>query len=120
MKKKKLIWIVPLGILAVCAFIALGSEIVTLMWNWVFPPLFGWHDLEFRQGLAILVLSRVLFGTWGGHGSGRSGMRRRIRDRIEERMAERWEHMTPEERERFRARLREDCGVSPPAGGSQV
>jgi len=28
-------------------------------------------------------------------------------------VAERWEHMTPEERERFRQRIRERCGFDP-------
>ena len=38
-------------------------------------------------------------------GSGRSNFRRR--------MAERWEHMTPEERERFRQGMRGRCGFGP-------
>ncbi len=40
------------------------------------------------------------------HGSPRSNVRRR--------MAERWEHMTPEERERFRQGLRSrwGCGLA--------
>jgi hypothetical protein len=30
-----------------------------------------------------------------------------------DRVAERWEHMTSEERERFRQRIRERCGFDP-------
>jgi len=119
MKKKKLIWIAPLAILALLAFIALGGEIVKLLWNWLLPPLFGWRQISFWQGLGILALCRILFGGWGGHGAQRSGIRRRIKDRIDERTAERWEHMTPEERERFRESMRGRCGFDPAAGESQ-
>ena len=118
MKKKKWIWLAPLAILALFAFIALGAEIVRLLWNWVFPPLFGWREIDFRQGLAILVLSRILFGTWGGRGSERSGIRRRMKDRMAGRMAEHWEQMTPEERERFREAIGR-CGTGPAPGESQ-
>ena len=33
-------------------------------------------------------------------------------------VAERWRHMTPEERERFRLRVREWCGFDPAGGGT--
>ena len=33
-----------------------------------------------------------------------------------DRVAERWDRMSPEERERFRQRLRERCGFDPSAG----
>jgi hypothetical protein len=36
--------------------------------------------------------------------------RSNIRRRINERMNERWEHMTPEEREKFRQSWRSRCG----------
>jgi len=107
--KKRWIWLAPLAILALLAFIALGGEIVKLLWNWLLPPLFGWRLITFWQGLGILALCRILFGGWGGHGAPRSGIRRRMK----ERMAERWEHMTPEERERFRESMRGRCGFDP-------
>ena len=114
MKKKKLIWMAPLAILALLGFIALGGEIVKLLWNWLLPPLFGWRQIGFWQGLGVLALCRILFGGWGGHGGG--GMRRRMRDR----MGRRWEHMTPEERERFRKGLRGRCGFDEPPGESKA
>jgi hypothetical protein len=39
--------------------------------------------------------------------------------RMEERMAERCEHMTPEERERFRQHMRERFGFGPSTGESK-
>jgi hypothetical protein len=100
----------PLALLGIVLFIFIGGEVVQLLWNWLLPPLFGWRAITFWQALGLLVLCRILFG--GFHGGSRSGpgIRRRIADRMADRVAERWEHMSAEERERFRQRLRERCG----------
>jgi uncharacterized membrane protein len=103
--KKKWIWIAPLAILGIALFIALGGEVVRQLWNWLLPPLFGWHVITFWQAIGILALCRILFGGFGGHGGHRSKFRRP--------MAERWERMTPEERERFRQGMRGRCGSGP-------
>ena len=103
--RKRLILIAPLAILGIAAFIAIGGELVMHLWNWLLPPLFGWRQITFWQALGLLTLCRILFGGLGGHGSGRSNFRRRMKDRCE--------HMTPEERERFRQRMRERWGFGP-------
>src|SRR5712692_4578033 len=104
-RKMKLIFIAPLAILGIFLFIAIGGELVMQLWNWLLPPLFGWRQLTFWQALGILVLCRILFGGLGSHGSGRSNFRRRMKERCE--------HMTPEERDRFRQRMRERFGFGP-------
>jgi len=101
-KRKKLILLSPLILLAFLLFVALGGEVVRLLWNWLLPPLFGWPQVTFWQALGLLALCRILFGGIGMHGSPRSNVGRR--------MAERWAKMTPEERERFRQGMRERCG----------
>ncbi len=108
-KMRKLLWIVPLGIVGMALFIFIGGEIVLHLWNWLLPPLFGWHVITFWQALAILILCRILFGGHGFRGRHRGdwGWRRR-------RWAERWEGMTPEERERLRERWR-NCGPFGPS-----
>jgi hypothetical protein len=73
------------------------GEVVMHLWNWLLPTLFGWHQISFWQGLGLLVLCRILFGGFGGHGNG-SGHRRW--------KADRWQCMTNEERERFREEMR--------------
>ena len=105
---KRLIWIAPLAILGMAAFIAIGGVVVRQLWNWLLPPLFGWRQITFWQALGILALCRILFGGFGIHGSGHSRIRRRVEERCEQ--------MTPEERERFRERLRERCGFGPSTG----
>jgi hypothetical protein len=103
--RRRLIFIAPLAILGMLVFIAIGGEVVRQLWNWLLPPLFGWPQITFWQALGMLALCRILFGGVGFHGSGRSGVRRR--------MADRWEHMTPEERERFRQGMRARFGFGP-------
>lgn len=122
-KVKKMMLIAPLAILGMMLFVAIGGTIVMKLWNWLLPTLFGWPQLGFWQAIGLLALCRILFGGFGFRGSGRSGDRRgglgdRVAERVAERVGERWEGMTPEERERFRQRLREGSGAAPSAGGS--
>ena len=100
--RKKLIWIAPLAMLGIAALLALCGWVVMQLWNWLLPPLFGWHALTFWQALGLLVLCRLLFAGLGRGGRGRWHWRRR--------MDERWDNMTPEEREKFRQGMRGRCG----------
>jgi hypothetical protein len=110
-KWKRLIVIAPLAILGMLLFVFIGGEIVMYLWNWLLPPLFGWRQIAFWQALGLLLLCRILFGGFGMRSSGRSHVRRR--------MEERCESMTPEERERFRQRMRERWGFGPSTGESK-
>jgi hypothetical protein len=102
---KKLLFMGPLAILGMAVFIAIGGEVVRLLWNCLLPPLFGWRHITFWQALGVLALCRILFGGFGWRGPARSNIRRRI----EERCAS----LTPEERERLRQRMRERWGFGP-------
>jgi len=108
---KRAIFIAPLAILGMLLFVVIGGEVVLHLWNWLLPPLFGWREITFWQALGLLALCRILFGGFGFHGSGRSSFRRR--------MEERCEHLTPEERERFRQRMRERFGFGPSTSESK-
>ena len=97
-------------VLRIVKFLVIGVLIITLvsfvvmrLWNWLTPPLFGWHVITFWQALGILVLSKILFGGFRGHPGRHMYWRRR--------MMERWAHMTPEEREKFRESMRGRCGT---------
>jgi hypothetical protein len=100
--RKKWIFLAPLALLGIAIFIAIGSEVVLHLWNWLLPTLFGWRQITFWQAVGLLALSRILFGGVSGRGFHRSNFRRR--------MAERWERMTPEERDKFRRGMRSGCG----------
>ncbi len=101
MKKKWMFFLIPP---ALVLFVAIFGEVVMHLWNWLLPSLFGWHPIGFWQALGLLLLCRILFGGFGGHGLAASRMQRR--------WAERWERMTPEEREKFRHGIRGRCGAS--------
>jgi hypothetical protein len=98
-KKKWLFFVVPP---AIVAFIAIGGYTVMYLWNWLLPPLFGWHAVTFWQALGLLLLCRILFGGFGGGGSNRPNYKGR--------KPENWDQMTPEEREKFRQGIRSRCG----------
>lgn len=85
----KVLILVPLAIAVV------GGSVM-LLWNWLLPPLTGWHTLDFPRALGLLVLCRLLFGGWRG-----GGWRHRLR--------ERYAPLSPEERERVRAGLHRHC-----------
>ena len=108
---KRVIFIAPLAILGMLLFVVIGGEVVLHLWNWLLPPLFGWREITFWQALGLLALCRILFGGFGFHGSAHSNWRRR--------MEERCENMTPEERERFRQRMRERFGFRPSTSESK-
>lgn len=101
--RRNLVWMIPAGIVAIIMFIFIGGTAVQLLWNWLLPPLFGWKELTFWQALGMLALCRILFGGAGGRGR-------------------RWKHdkMSPEEKERFRARMKERWGWNRPAPETQI
>lgn len=79
------------AVLVLAAIVVLGWGVM-LLWNWVMPALFvGARTVDFAHALGLLVLSRILFGGFRGHGGGWCHKRR----------WRKWEAMTPEERERF-------------------
>ena len=114
--RKHWYFLAPAAILGIVLFGFIGGEVVKQLWNWLVPPLFGWRQITFWQAFGLLALCRILFGGSGWHRSGGSHVRGRMADRMAERVAERWDHMPPEERERFRQRMRERCGFDPATG----
>lgn len=76
--------------------------VVRSLWNWLLPELFGVRPITFWQAWGVLFLSRILLGSFSG---GRSHDRH-----FKARLLDRWERMTPEERAKFRERLRHRWG----------
>jgi hypothetical protein len=92
---RRAVWVVRMIAFVVVA-VAIAGLAVMLLWNWLLPPLTGWHTLGYVQALALLALCRLLFGGFRGRGGrwGHGGLRQ----------------MSPEERERFREEMRARCG----------
>src|SRR5215203_5404122 len=97
-RRGRMLMVAPFAIMGIALFIFIGGQIVQLLWNALLPPLFGWPLVTFWQALGLLVLCRILFGGFGGHRGYRSGSR-----------------MSPEDRGRFRQRMRERFGFGGPA-----
>ncbi|MDB6158205.1 MAG: hypothetical protein JWO04_1911 [Gammaproteobacteria bacterium] len=85
------------AIVLIPAFVAAVSFVVMLLWNALVPSLFAGPALGFWQAVGLLVLCRILFGGFRGHGH--RGWKHRA-------WRERWHRMTPEERDRFRDGIR--------------
>jgi hypothetical protein len=101
-RRRRLLMFAPLAIVGFTVFIAIGGTVVRLLWNWLLPPILGLPAITFWQALGLLALARILFGGFGMRGYGPPS-----------RMRGRWEHMTPEERERFRDGMRARWGFGP-------
>ena len=95
---------IPFGI---AAFLALISFIVMTLWNDLLPGILHVGTITFWQALGIFILSKILFGFGkGGHNrwghGGNPWMRRK--------MEERFKNMTPDEKEKFKAKWDQRCG----------
>jgi len=102
-------WIFVVAPLGIALFAWIFGELVMHLWNWLLPALFKLPQINFWQALGLLILCRILFGGFNNHGRGRSRWGRPS--------AERWGRMTPEEREKFRQRMRARCGGFVEPGG---
>jgi hypothetical protein len=112
MKGKFIAKCIFFGILFIGCFFALGYVIMHL-WNWLMPALFsGLHEITYLQAFGLLILSKLLFGGFGGHWKrhggcgGHCGGRHSWRSRWEGK----WSQMTPEEREKFKKGWGGKCG----------
>lgn len=86
-------------VMVVSGILALGFVVMAL-WNWLLPNLFvGVHEISYVQALGVLVLSKILFGGFRGHGGMHKGKHPRH-----------LKNMTAEEREKFQAGMSACCG----------
>ncbi len=92
--------------------------VVMWLWNALIPQLFGGPILNWTQAVGILVLARLLTGGfgkgWGGHhrcrDCGHSGWKSRKSGHWKQRWEEKMSNMSPEERERCKAKMKRWCG----------
>jgi hypothetical protein len=94
--------------LAIIAFLSVASFAVMELWNNLIPDIFHLGAITFGQAMGLFVLCKILFGFgkggrgWGGRG-GAPWMRQR--------MEERFKSMTPEQKEKFKQKMRDrSCG----------
>ncbi|GJM33264.1 MAG: hypothetical protein DHS20C18_22650 [Saprospiraceae bacterium] len=87
------------------AFGALFGYIVMFLWNAILPEVVGAQPLSFWQAVGLLILSRILFGSfrYGPRGGYGGGPRRKY-------WKEKWMDMSEEERAEFKSKWKERCG----------
>jgi hypothetical protein len=95
-KALKIAMWVGLGIV----FIFLAGFVTMKLWNWLMPSIFGLRLISFVEALGLFALAKIFFG-FGGKNSNRKKWRWKYR------MASKYERMTPEERHRFKEKLKE-------------
>lgn len=83
-------------------FVLLAGTVTMVLWNWLVPALFSGPELRFLEALGLLLLTRILFGSWGGRGC-RNGGGPQWKHKYYEKLSS----MTPEDRERFKSRMKE-------------
>ena len=81
---------IPIVLFGIVALGIVGL-ITMALWNALMPPLFRLSAINFWQALGLFLLSRVLFGRFGG-----GGWKRRPH------FVRGWKGLTVEERDRFR------------------
>jgi hypothetical protein len=90
-------------LLAAAFLLLLAGVIVMQLWNWILPDLLGVNALSIWHAIGLLVLCRLLFGSWSRFGPpGFSRNRGFWRDK--------WRDMTDEEKEVFKTKWKERCG----------
>src|SRR5215469_3543570 len=79
-------------ILLLVLIIALLGWIVMRLWNWIIPALVvNARAIDYPRAIGLLVLSRILFGGFRGHGGCHKAKQWRH-----------WQRMTQQEREQLR------------------
>ena len=97
-KVGKIIAYIFLGILLVALF----GWVTQYLWNWLMPKIFGLPTLSLIETFGLLLLSKILFG-FGGKGGGGD----KHKWQWKQRMFSKFENMSPDERERFKTRMKE-------------
>ncbi len=105
MIQNKIFRMTAIGVLVFAAFLLFLAGLTYLtqtLWNWLVPTLFAGPLITFWQTLGLLALLKILLWPIGGgrrwsHYKGGPGYYWKSR----------WQAMTPEERERVKARMKE-------------
>ena len=99
-KKKKFFLFIPIIVIAV---ILLFGWVVMLLWNAILPSALHAGEISYWQAVGLLLLSRILFGGFGGRRFGGPGFKGGM-------WKEKWMSMSDEEKAKFKDEWRMRCG----------
>ncbi len=89
--------------------------IVMTLWNMILPAVLHVSTITFWQALGILLLSKILFGGFGGGwGRGRHNWKRReFKERFQQdwrqKVEDKFAGMTPDQKEKFKQEWKSRC-----------
>lgn len=84
-------------------FASLASFVVMLLWNAILPNVTGVKTVNFWQAAGLLLLSKILFGGFGG------GKRGSWKNTKRSHRKNKWMNMSQEERQAAREKWKEYC-----------
>lgn len=90
-------------LLALLAIAVIGF-VTMVLWNWLVPVLFNGPQIDYWQAIGLLVLSKLLFWSFGGkrhHSHEGPGMYQ-----WKHRFYEKFSNMSPEDREAIKQKLK--------------
>jgi len=96
-KKAMMFLLILIAAMVVFGFVVMG------LWNAILPAVIGVKTINFVQALGILLLSKILFGGFGGG-------RWRGSSAWKQKMKQRWDGMSPAEKEQFKSEWKNRCG----------
>ena len=97
MRRSRLTKFILLFILVGPLAVFIFGQLVMFLWNNALVPVLHVSEVNFWQGLGILVLSKILFSSFSGKGgSNRYYWKQRMM----------WNRMTPEQKEKFKEEWR--------------
>ncbi|HLP22062.1 MAG TPA: hypothetical protein VK174_17230 [Chitinophagales bacterium] len=82
------------------------------LWNYVMPYLFKLPLIDFKMAMAMVILSKILFGGMHMRPEGGWGQKKYWKAK--------WQSMTPEEREKFKADFALRCQSKWGKGGAKT
>ena len=56
----------PLKIVVAAGFTFLYGFVVMLLWNWLMPDIFSLPRIDYWHAWGVVLLSHILFKSWGG------------------------------------------------------
>ncbi len=94
-------------VIAIIAMFFLVTAIVMWLWNGILPEVIGVKTITYWQAMGILILSKILFGGFKGKG------KKDFMDWKHEQWKARMDNFSPEEKEKFKQKLKERFANSP-------
>lgn len=91
------------GVMGLAA-LGLFGLVTQWLWNWLVPELFHGPIVTFWQALGLLALSKIFFWSFGKGGGGHWRHRGGPWGQY---WSHKWQNMSPEDRERFKQKMKD-------------